>query len=82
MGMPDQAAGGIDRIHHEPEMVDDDTMRLFGVGPKCPGCGGPTHCVSPGGERPWWCKNCNVRFDDDGGYGAQASFPAESDPDG
>ena len=62
-------------------MVDDDTMRLFGVGPECAGCGGPTYCVGSGGERPWWCPDCSVRFTDDGEYGGQARFPAGSKPD-
>jgi hypothetical protein len=64
----------------EPTMIDDDTMRLFGGGPTCPGCGGATYSVGPGGERPWWCPDCNVRFDDDGNYGSQARFPADSKP--
>lgn len=53
------------RLLIEPEMADDDTMRLFGVGPKCPSCGGPTHCVTAdtNAERPWWCKSCNLRVD-------------------
>jgi len=79
--MTDTHSGEIDRIHHEPEILDDGTIRLFGVGPECPGCGGPTHCVAPGGELPWWCQECNVRFTDGGEYGSQASFPAGSEPD-
>lgn len=69
------------RVKQEPEMIDEDTMRLYGVGPECPGCGGSTHCVGPAGERPWWCKNCNVRLDDSGEYGSQADFPAGCDPE-
>ena len=68
------------RSHHEPRMIDDKTMRLFGVGPECPGCNGPTYCVGSGGKRPWWCKVCNVRFTDDGKYGSAASFPSGSEP--
>lgn len=67
--------------HTEPTMIDDDTMRLFGGGPDCPGCGGPTYCVGKGGERPWWCQDCNVRLTDAGEYGAHASFPSGSEPD-
>lgn len=77
----DRDGGEVKRHHHEPEMVDENTMRLYGVGPDCPGCDGPTHCVGPGGERPWWCANCNVRLSDGGEYGAVASFPAGSEPD-
>lgn len=63
-------------------MVDSDTMRLYGVGPECPGCGGPTHALSGGqeAERPWWCKECNVRLDDNGEYGQAACFPSGADP--
>jgi hypothetical protein len=60
----------------EPEMIDDDTMCLWGGGPRCAGCDGPTYCVGSGGRRPWWCPDCNVRFTDDGEYGSAASFPA------
>jgi hypothetical protein len=72
-----------DRIRHEPVMVDEDTMRLYGVGPGCPGCGGPTHAVTADedADRPWWCKNCNVRLDDEGDYGAHASFAAGNEPE-
>lgn len=67
-----------------PKVVDDTTIRLFGVGPECPGCGGPTHAVTGDEEakRPWWCQNCNVRLDEQGEYGAQAGFPAGSKPEG
>lgn len=66
----------------KPEVLSDGTIRLFGVGPRCPGCGGPTHAVTAKkAERPWWCKECNVRFDEDRGYGSQASFPAGNKPD-
>jgi hypothetical protein len=68
------------RAHHKPRMINDETMRLFGVGPTCPGCDGPTYCVVSGGERPWWCIDCNVRFTDEGDYGANASFPAGATP--
>jgi hypothetical protein len=67
--------------HSEPEMIDDTTMRLYGGGPTCPGCGGATHCVAPGGERPWWCQHCVVRFDDEGNYGSGVDFPVGSEPD-
>ena len=79
--MSEQSDGEIDRYHHDPEMIDDDTMRLFGVGPECAGCDGPTYCVGSGGERPWWCPECNVRFTDSGEYGSKASFPSGSEPD-
>lgn len=70
------------RLLIEPEKADDDTMRLFGVGPECPGCGGPTHCVTadPDAEKPWWCQECNVRFDPMGVPGSQADFPSGSEP--
>jgi hypothetical protein len=64
----------------DPEMIDGETMRLYGGGPACPGCDGPTYSVGAGGERPWWCPECNVRLDDGGGYGRHAYFPAGSDP--
>jgi len=68
----------------EPTVVDEDTMRLYGVGPTCPGCGGPTHAVTgdESAKQPWWCENCNVRLDRDGKFGGQASFPVGADPDG
>lgn len=71
-----------ERVRREPTMIDENHMRLWGVGPECPGCGGPTHAVtgSESAERPWWCKECNVRFDDEGEYGSQAEFPAGSKP--
>jgi len=67
----------------EPTVVDEDTIRLYGIGPRCPGCGGPTHAVTgdKSAERPWWCQECNVRLDGDGNFGSQASFPAGADPD-
>jgi hypothetical protein len=68
------------RTHHEPRMIDDETMRLFGVGPTCAGCDGATYCVGSDGAQPWWCPECNVRFTDDGEYGTQASFPSGSKP--
>lgn len=72
-----------ERPLHEPKVDGDGTIHLYGVGPKCPGCGGPTHCVTadPNVEHPWWCKECNVRLDGKGNYGNQASFPSGSDPD-
>lgn len=75
--------GGTDRSRKHPIINDDGTISLWGGGPECPGCGGPTHAVTgnEGAEMPWWCKECNVRFDDDGNYGSQASFPSGSDPD-
>jgi len=74
----------IDRLQHEPEDLDDRTIRLYGVGPACPGCGGPTHAVTADqdAEKPWWCKDCNVRLDDNGEPGSQAHFPAGSAPNG
>lgn len=47
----------------EPKQVDDTTIHLYGVGPKCPDCGGPTHAVTgdENAEKPWWCKDCNLR---------------------
>lgn len=68
---------------HEPEKIDDDTIRLYGGGPECPGCGGPTHAATgdEDAERPWWCMNCNVRLDADGEYGNHARFPAGSKPE-
>jgi len=82
--MPDDeiATDGSGRIRHEPEVIDETTIRLYGVGPDCPGCGGPTHCVvaDEDAEKPWWCKSCNVRLDDDGEYGPAASFPAGNEP--
>lgn len=73
-----------ERTRHEPEVLDEDTIRLYGVGPKCPGCGGPTHAVTADEDagRPWWCKACNVRLDDDGNPGSQADFPAGNEPNG
>jgi len=60
--------------------VDGGTIHLPGVGPRCPGCGGPTFSVTgdPNAARPWWCGECNVRLDGDGEPGAHASFPADS----
>ena len=60
----------------EPKKIDDSTMRLYGGGPRCVGCDGPTYCVAKGGEKPWWCPDCKVRYTDDGEYGSQARFPA------
>lgn len=82
--MPERSTDGTDRVRQEPEKLDEGTMRLYGVGPKCPGCGGPTHAVTAaeGAEHPWWCQHCNVRLDDHGNYGSQASFPAGSEPGG
>lgn len=83
--MPTESAtDGMERTRHEPEVLDDGTIRLFGVGPECPGCGGPTHAVTgdEDAEMPWWCKECNVRFDDDGAFGSQADFPSGSEPNG
>jgi hypothetical protein len=66
----------------EPEKVDDTTLRLKGIGPTCPGCGGPTYAViDDTASRPWWCKECNVRLDSDGNYGNAATFPARNDPE-
>jgi len=67
----------------EPTAADGDTMRLYGVGPRCPGCGGPTHAVTgdESAENPWWCKNCNARLNGDGEAASRASFPAGADPD-
>ena len=63
--------------------IDGDTIHLLGGGPECPGCGGPTHAVTGADDatRPWWCQRCNVRLDDDGDYGAQAHFPADTGVD-
>jgi hypothetical protein len=61
----------------------ESTISLPGGGPECLGCGGPTYLVTENpeeGTRPWWCPHCNVRLDEDGGYGAQASFPSGSEP--
>jgi len=68
------------RPKHDPEMIDENTMRLYGVGPTCPGCDGPTHCVGSDGERPWWCSECNVRLTDDAEYGANVSWPSGNAP--
>lgn len=81
--MPDTHHESSEKRHrHEPKVEDDGTIRLFGVGPKCAGCGGPTHCVTDdeGAEMPWWCSECNVRFDDGGEYGSQARFPEGCKP--
>lgn len=69
------------RIRKQPT-VDGDVIHLWGVGPECPGCGGPTHAVTGDeeAEKPWWCKHCSVRFDDEGNYGSMANFPAGSEP--
>jgi len=69
-------------IRRDPEVIDENTIRLYGVGPQCPGCGGPTHCLTADedAEQPWWCQDCNVRLDDDGDYGSMANFPAGSKP--
>jgi len=70
-----------DRPRRAPTVNDDGTISLWGVGPECPGCGGPTHAVTADEcERPWWCKECNVRLNDGGEYGNQASFPAGNEP--
>jgi hypothetical protein len=51
-----------------PEELDDGTLRLYGVGPNCPTCGGPTHAVTGNkdAEQPWWCRDCNLRVARDG----------------
>jgi len=79
----DNVSSWTQRTWYEPEMIDDDTMRLWGVGPDCSGCAGATHAVTAdeNAEQAWWCKKCNVRLDDEGNYGNQARFPAESEPD-
>lgn len=60
-------AGGSERSRKPPTVHDDGTISLWGVGPKCPRCGGPTHAVTAkAASRPWWCKECNIRLDDDG----------------
>jgi len=66
----------------EPTVNDDGTISLWGAGPTCPGCGGPTHAVTgdTDAEQPWWCMDCNVRLDDEGNPGAHANFPAGADP--
>lgn len=70
------------RFRRAPEINADGTITLWGVGPECPGCGGPTHAITAEkAERPWWCQHCNVRLDEDGDYGAAADFPAGSDPE-
>lgn len=69
-----------ERRRTEPS-TEADTIRMYGVGPRCPGCGGPTHAVTAEEcERPWWCQSCNVRLDDCGEYGSNASFPSGSKP--
>jgi hypothetical protein len=80
--MSGQPAAGAGRHPKEPTVNDDDTITLWGVGPTCPGCGGPTHAVTADedAEKPWWCKSCNVRLTDTGEYGSQARFPADSKP--
>jgi hypothetical protein len=80
MTEPDE---GSRRHRKAPTVNDDGTVSLWGIGPQCPGCGGPTHAVTADkdAERPWWCKECNIRFDDDGNYGTQASFPAGNKPE-
>lgn len=82
--MSDQSTAGSDRTPTEPKVNDDGTITLYGGGPSCPGCGGPTHAVTGDGdaERPWWCQECNVRLDDSGEPGAAASFPAGNEPNG
>ena len=82
--MSEQSTGESERHRREPTINDDGTITLWGVGPECPGCGGPTHAVTAGenATRPWWCEKCNVRLDDTGGYGSQADFPAGSEPNG
>jgi hypothetical protein len=78
----DSQDSGNERFRKEPTVNDDGTISLWGVGPTCPGCGGPTHAVTAeAAKKPWWCKECNVRFDDDGNYGNAASFPAGNEPD-
>lgn len=79
-----EPADGVERTRYAPSINDDGTMTLHGVGPECPGCGGPTHAVTAdeGAERPWWCQRCNVRLDDQGNAGSQADFPSGADPDG
>jgi len=51
----------------EPK-IEGNTIHLFGVGPDCPKCGGPTHSVTGDetAEQPWWCQNCNLRVASDG----------------
>lgn len=48
-----------------PKTVERDgetIIELFGVGPKCPECGGPTHRVAENKyHKPWWCAECNNR---------------------
>jgi hypothetical protein len=80
--MSDGSTSGTERTRHEPTVNDDGTISLWGVGPECPGCGGPTHAVTADtdAEQPWWCEECNARLDDDGNHGAQASFPADKHP--
>jgi len=65
----------------EPDR-EGDTITLYGGGPECPGCGGPTHAVTGDREaqRPWWCMNCEVRLDEHGNVGPHASFPKGSKP--
>lgn len=62
--------------------TDERVITVRGGGPTCPGCGGGTFEVAPDGSKPWWCPDCNVRFTDDGEYGAAARFPAGSKPEG
>jgi len=51
-----------------PEQIDDTTIRLYGIGPTCPECGGPTHAVTEDTDarKPWWCQDCNLRLSGDG----------------
>jgi hypothetical protein len=79
--MTEQSTDGTERTRRAPTINDDGTVSLWGVGPRCPGCGGPTHSVTGDEcERPWWCKECHVRLTGDGDYGSQASFPAGNEP--
>ena len=73
--------GGSERTRTPPTINDDGTISLWGAGPVCPGCGGPTHAVTAEeAERPWWCNECSVRLDDGGNFGSAALFPAGSEP--
>jgi hypothetical protein len=68
-----------DRRRHAPTVNNDGTITLWGVGPTCPGCNGPTHAVtdSEAAARPWWCAECRLRLDDAGEPGSQAQLPAD-----
>ena len=63
-----------DRVEQD---ADGRTIRLYGGGPVCPGCYGPTYRVADDhSHRPWWCPECNVRFTEDGEFGSHAHFPS------